>query len=114
MGERSQGHGRPDYQHERKVVRALDQQLPDARKLGTYQEPNWHVQVCAFPPCSMSCCLCHVWRSFTGLQTEQCKALAEKAHVYMTMDGRISMAGLNSSNIEYFAQSVDAAVRGNL
>lgn len=32
----------------------------------------------------------------------------------MTMDGRISMAGLNSSNIEYFAQSVDAAVRGNL
>jgi len=56
----------------------------------------------------------HIWRSFTGLQTEQCKALAEKAHVYMTMDGRISMAGLNSSNIEYFAQSVDAAVRGNL
>ncbi|KAI9572917.1 pyridoxal phosphate-dependent transferase [Boletus coccyginus] len=52
--------------------------------------------------------------SFTGLQTEQCKALAEKAHVYMTMDGRISMAGLNSSNIEYFAQSVDAAVRGDL
>ena len=55
-----------------------------------------------------------VYRSFTGLQTEQCKALAEKAHVYMTMDGRISMAGLNSSNIGYFAQSVDAAVRGDL
>ncbi|OJA21158.1 hypothetical protein AZE42_04543 [Rhizopogon vesiculosus] len=52
--------------------------------------------------------------SFTGLNTEQCKALAEKAHIYMTMDGRISMAGLNGSNIEYFAQSVDAAVRGNL
>ncbi|KAI6153542.1 pyridoxal phosphate-dependent transferase [Pisolithus tinctorius] len=52
--------------------------------------------------------------SFTGLQTEQCKALAEKAHIYMTMDGRISMAGLNGSNIEYFAQSVNAAVRGNL
>ncbi|KAG6381219.1 pyridoxal phosphate-dependent transferase [Boletus reticuloceps] len=56
----------------------------------------------------------HAWCSFTGLQTEQCRALAEKAHIYMTMDGRISMAGLNSSNIEYFAQSVDAAVRGNL
>jgi len=52
--------------------------------------------------------------SFTGLNTEQCKALAQKAHIYMTMDGRISMAGLNGSNIEYFAQSVDAAVRGNL
>jgi aspartate aminotransferase len=52
--------------------------------------------------------------SFTGLKPEQCKALAEKAHVYLTMDGRISMAGLNGSNIEYFAGSVDAAVRGNL
>lgn len=51
---------------------------------------------------------------FTGLKPEQCKALADKAHVYMTMDGRISMAGLNGSNIEYFAQSVDAAVKGNL
>ncbi|KAI6136682.1 pyridoxal phosphate-dependent transferase [Pisolithus sp. B1] len=52
--------------------------------------------------------------SFTGLKTEQCQLLAEKAHIYMTLDGRISMAGLNGSNIEYFAQSVDAAVRGNL
>jgi len=32
----------------------------------------------------------------------------------MTMDGRISTAGLNGRNIEYFAQSVDAAVRGDL
>lgn len=52
--------------------------------------------------------------SFTGLNTAQCKALAEKAHIYMTMDGRISMAGLNGRNIEYFAKSVDAAVRGDL
>jgi len=52
--------------------------------------------------------------SFTGLKAEQCKALAEHAHIYMTMDGRISMAGLNGSNIEYFATSVDAAVKGNL
>jgi aspartate aminotransferase len=48
------------------------------------------------------------------LKPDQTKALAEKAHVYMTADGRISMAGLNRSNIEYFAQSVDKAVRGNL
>ncbi|KAF7970611.1 hypothetical protein HWV62_23639 [Athelia sp. TMB] len=52
--------------------------------------------------------------SFTGLKPEQCKTLAEKAHVYMTMDGRISMAGLNGSNIEYFAQSVNSAVKGDL
>ncbi|KAG7099270.1 Aspartate aminotransferase, mitochondrial [Marasmius oreades] len=52
--------------------------------------------------------------SFTGLTTPQTKALAEKAHIYMTADGRISMAGLNAGNIHYFAQSVDAAVKGNL
>ncbi|KAF8626506.1 hypothetical protein AX15_004812 [Amanita polypyramis BW_CC] len=52
--------------------------------------------------------------SFTGLTPPQTKALAEKAHIYMTSDGRISMAGLNSGNIEYFAESVDAAVRGKL
>jgi len=52
--------------------------------------------------------------SFTGLTTPQTKALAEKAHVYMTADGRISMAGLNSGNIDYFAESVDSAVRGKL
>ncbi|PBL01057.1 glutamic oxaloacetic transaminase AAT1 [Armillaria gallica] len=51
---------------------------------------------------------------FTGLTQPQTKALAEKAHVYMTADGRISMAGLNAGNIEYFAESVDAAVKGNL
>jgi aspartate aminotransferase len=48
------------------------------------------------------------------LKPDQTKALAEKAHIYMTGDGRISMAGLNGSNIEYFAESVNKAVRGNL
>ena len=52
--------------------------------------------------------------SFTGLKPEQTKALAEKAHVFMTADGRISMAGLNAGNVHYFSESVDAAVRGNL
>lgn len=44
----------------------------------------------------------------------QCKALVERGHVYLTGNGRISMAGLNESNIEYFAKSLDAAVRGTL
>ncbi|KAF7347784.1 Aspartate aminotransferase [Mycena venus] len=52
--------------------------------------------------------------SFTGLKKAQTVALAEKAHVYMTADGRISMAGLNASNIEYFAESVHGAVKGTL
>jgi len=52
--------------------------------------------------------------SFTGLKPEQVDALAEKAHIYLTRDGRISMAALNESNVEYFAESVSKAVKGEL
>lgn len=49
--------------------------------------------------------------SFTGLSPEQCKTLVDKYHIYLTMNGRISIAGLNASNIEYFADSMDWVVR---
>ena len=52
--------------------------------------------------------------SFTGLNREQSRALTEKAHVYLTENGRISMAGLNSHNIRYFAESLDKVVREQL
>lgn len=52
--------------------------------------------------------------SFTGINTEQSQALTEKAHVYLTTNGRISMTGLNKKNIRYFAEKLDAAVRGQL
>jgi len=50
--------------------------------------------------------------SFTGIKPEQSKALIEKSHVYLTGNGRISMAGLNSHNIAYFARELDGVVRG--
>lgn len=49
--------------------------------------------------------------SFTGINTEQSKALVEQAHIYLTTNGRISMAGLNSHNIRYFAENLDKVVR---
>jgi len=52
--------------------------------------------------------------SFTGLTAPQTKRLAERAYIYMTSDGRISMAGLNGGNIDYFAESVSGAVKGTL
>lgn len=52
--------------------------------------------------------------SFTGLTTPQTQTLAEKAHIYMTADGRISMAGLNAHNIDYFSESVSKAVKSEL
>ena len=50
--------------------------------------------------------------SFTGLTPEQVAALRDRFHVYMTRNGRISMAGLNTHNVEYFAGAVDTVVRG--
>ncbi|CAL5869501.1 uncharacterized protein PFLUO_LOCUS3731 [Penicillium psychrofluorescens] len=49
--------------------------------------------------------------SFTGLSEGQVKVLRDKWHVYMTKNGRISMAGLNSHNLDYFAEAVDSVVR---
>ena len=49
--------------------------------------------------------------SFTGLNEQQVQKLREEYHVYMTKNGRISMAGLNTKNIDYFAKSVDSVVR---
>lgn len=44
--------------------------------------------------------------AFTGLSPEEVKELKEKYHIYMTNDGRISIAGLNSSNVQYVAESI--------
>ncbi|KIO06515.1 hypothetical protein M404DRAFT_946120 [Pisolithus tinctorius Marx 270] len=52
--------------------------------------------------------------SFTGLNQQQSLALGEKAHIYLTNNGRISMAGLNTHNIRYVAECLDKVVRGEL
>jgi len=52
--------------------------------------------------------------SFTGLNGEQSKKMVEKGHIYMTGNGRISMAGLNSHNIRYVAERLNGVVRGEL
>ncbi|KAL1841175.1 hypothetical protein VTJ49DRAFT_7344 [Mycothermus thermophilus] len=49
--------------------------------------------------------------SFTGLTEPQVLKLREEYHIYMTKNGRISMAGLNSRNVEYVAKAVDKVVR---
>jgi len=49
--------------------------------------------------------------SFTGLDSKVCERLIETHHIYLLKSGRISMAGLNRGNMEYFVTSVDEAVR---
>ncbi|KNC76893.1 hypothetical protein SARC_10629, partial [Sphaeroforma arctica JP610] len=43
---------------------------------------------------------------FSGLSTEQCKRLRDEHSVYLTMDGRISMAGVTTSNVTYIAKAI--------
>jgi len=45
---------------------------------------------------------------YTGLLPDQVDRLREDFHVYITKDGRISMAGINSANVNYVAKAVHA------
>jgi len=49
--------------------------------------------------------------SFTGLTTSQVEKMVNEKHIYMTKDGRISIAGLNPGNVKYIAKSIDEVVR---
>ena len=48
--------------------------------------------------------------SFTGLTKEQSDRMVQKHHVYMTDDGRISVAGLTEKNVRYVAQAIKESV----
>jgi aspartate aminotransferase len=48
---------------------------------------------------------------FTGLTSEQVDRLRTEYHIYMTQDGRVSMAGVNSSNVGYIAESIHAVTK---
>ena len=41
----------------------------------------------------------------------QVENMTNKHHVYMTKDGRISLAGLNKAKSEYLAKAIDDSVR---
>eukprot|EP00955_Chlamydomonas_euryale_P082012 363662-Chlamydomonas_euryale.AAC.12 len=44
--------------------------------------------------------------SFTGLSPEQVANMTNKWEVYMTKDGRISLAGLNSAKVDRLADAI--------
>jgi aspartate aminotransferase len=43
---------------------------------------------------------------YTGLSQQQCKRLMSEFSVYLTKDGRISMAGVTSKNVGYLAHAI--------
>ncbi|KJK62266.1 Aminotransferase class I and II [Aspergillus parasiticus SU-1] len=48
--------------------------------------------------------------SYIGFTGEQIRLLREDYHVYLQDNGRVSIAGLNSSNLEHVARSIHAVI----
>jgi len=43
---------------------------------------------------------------YSGLTPEQVDRLAQEHHIYMTRNGRISIAGVSSKNVDYLARGM--------
>ena len=43
--------------------------------------------------------------AFTGVDKDTCEKLINDYKIYLTYNGRISVAGLNDSNVEYVANA---------
>jgi aspartate aminotransferase len=49
--------------------------------------------------------------AFTGLNKDLVTELTKNHEIYLTADGRISVAGLNTKNVEYVADSIHMVTR---
>lgn len=43
---------------------------------------------------------------FTGMTPEQVEKIMKERSVYLTRDGRVSVAGITSGNVEYLAEAM--------
>lgn len=48
--------------------------------------------------------------SFTGLTPAQSDAMVKKHSIYMTKNGRISVCGVTTKNVDYIAESIKDVV----
>lgn len=48
---------------------------------------------------------------YTGLKPEQVEQLTKEHHVYLTRDGRISIAGITATNVSYLASAIHAVTK---
>lgn len=48
--------------------------------------------------------------TYTGLNENQCKRLMEKHHIYLMLNGRISVPAINEHNVDYLAESINEVV----
>eukprot|EP00568_Trieres_chinensis_P011127 CAMPEP_0183295306 /NCGR_PEP_ID=MMETSP0160_2-20130417/3313_1 /TAXON_ID=2839 ORGANISM="Odontella Sinensis, Strain Grunow 1884" /NCGR_SAMPLE_ID=MMETSP0160_2 /ASSEMBLY_ACC=CAM_ASM_000250 /LENGTH=467 /DNA_ID=CAMNT_0025456769 /DNA_START=62 /DNA_END=1463 /DNA_ORIENTATION=+ len=50
--------------------------------------------------------------AFTGMDADMCDRLTNEYYIFLTRDGRISLAGLNDGNVEYVAGAIHAVTDG--
>jgi aspartate/tyrosine/aromatic aminotransferase len=50
--------------------------------------------------------------AFTGLNATMCQTLTQEYFIFLTTNGRISIAGLNPDNLEYVAKAIHAVTDG--
>ncbi len=48
--------------------------------------------------------------SYTGLTPEQCDIVIKKHHVYLLRNGRISMCGITTKNVDHLAKAIADAI----
>jgi len=48
---------------------------------------------------------------YSGLSAEQVERLKKEFHIYMTSNGRISMAGLSSKTVDYLAEAIHTVTK---
>ncbi len=48
--------------------------------------------------------------AYSGLKEHEVRALREH-HVYLNLDGRMSITGINSKNVEYLAAAIHAVTK---
>jgi len=52
--------------------------------------------------------------AFTGMDAAMCERLTEEHAIYLTMDGRISIAGCNTANVQTIARAIHQVTDGKL
>ena len=50
--------------------------------------------------------------AYTGMNADMCNILTKDYSIFLTKDGRVSLAGLNDNNIEYVAKAIHAVTDG--
>lgn len=50
--------------------------------------------------------------AFTGMSADMCDELTKDYKIFLTRDGRVSMAGINHANVAYIAKAIHAVTDG--